>query len=141
MQILTEIARGRITDYGEMGATGFVPKIGPETKNVRAVEEMTSRILVSGEGDGSQDAILTRVKLRDPIPAIKELNAMTGAYPDDKAKKDAPLPVVFNIVFPSGPRVPPPKIKRITMDDAKISNAITGRTEANSSIPNDWPPR
>lgn len=92
-EVLSEIVRGRLTQFGEMGAAGFVPNIGPESRNMAALEEISSRIQTGGEGDGSDDSVIVKVKLRDPIAAIKELNAMEGAYPDGKGAS-----VVQNII-------------------------------------------
>jgi hypothetical protein len=83
-ETLTEIHRGRLNHFGTAGADGFVPNVGPENINSAALESVKSRCETTGKGDGKTDAVITEIKLRDPVAAIRELNKMEGVY---EAKK------------------------------------------------------
>lgn len=79
--ILTEIARARVTDFGTAGADGFVLDAGPESLNSRGIEAIKTRTEMSGEGGSGRDrAVISELKLRNPVPAIDILNKMDGVY-------------------------------------------------------------
>ena len=80
-QILTEIARGRLADFVEVGADGAWFNVGPESMNSRALALATSKTIVGK--DGANDAVFIRVGLHNPIPAITELNKMERIYEAD----------------------------------------------------------
>lgn len=77
-QILTEIARGRLADFVTVGKDGAWFNIGKETMNSRALALATSKTIVGK--DGADDAVIIRVGLHNPIPAIAELNKMEKIY-------------------------------------------------------------
>jgi hypothetical protein len=77
---LTEIIRGRVGNFVTAGADGVVVNVGPENINSPALESVKSRCVTTGEGDGKQDAVITEIKVRDPIAAIAELNKMERVY-------------------------------------------------------------
>lgn len=77
-QILTEIARGDLLDYQEVGADGGYLSIGKESPNTKAISEITSR--TEYDKDGAGVAVVTKVKLHSPIQAINELNKMEKIY-------------------------------------------------------------
>ena len=79
-QILTEIARGNLLDYQEVGADGGYLSIGKESPNTRAISEITSR--TEYDKDGVNAALITKVKLHNPVNAISELNKMEKIYTD-----------------------------------------------------------
>jgi len=72
-QILTEITRGNLTDYQEVGADGGYLNIGKGSPNTRAISEITSRT-------DEKDSVITKVKLHSPIQAIDLLNKMDKLY-------------------------------------------------------------
>lgn len=75
--ILSAIGRGKLSDYVTCGADGvWFINVGPETKNAAAIESITSRTEMSGEGDGAKPVSVVTIKLRDPVPALRELNRM-----------------------------------------------------------------
>jgi hypothetical protein len=113
-EVLTEIVRGRMHHFGTVGADGFVPNIGPENANSAALEEVTSRTVISGEGDGKDDAVIQKVKLRDPIAAIKELNAMEGVYPRGTGDTGNTLVLIFQ--GNRGKKGPPAPIRMSATD-------------------------
>lgn len=87
---LTEIHRARLHHFGTCGADGFIPNIGEENLNSAGLGEVTTRIEIdqtsTGDGKGKgggQAAVITKIKLRDPVAAIQELNKMDGAYPKE----------------------------------------------------------
>lgn len=75
---LSEVARARITDFVEAGADGAWVNIGLESANSAALQEVKSK--TEYDGDGARAAVITNVKLHDPIKAIGELNKMEGSY-------------------------------------------------------------
>ena len=79
-QILTEIARGRLTDYTTCGPDGDLISVGPESPNTAALQEVTSRTEVIGEDVGQ--AVITKLKLHSPMTAIDLLNKMEKLYSD-----------------------------------------------------------
>lgn len=77
-QILTEITRGNLLDYQEVGADGAWLNIGKESPNTRAISEITSRT-------DEKDSVITKVKLHSPTQAIDLLNKMDKVYSDNPA--------------------------------------------------------
>jgi hypothetical protein len=70
VQILGEIARGRLQDYvSKDGAVSIHAK-----PNERAVQEIT----VTEEFGGEAPRRLTKIKLRDPVAAIERIAKITG---------------------------------------------------------------
>lgn len=79
-RILTQISRGNLIDYQEVGADGGYLSIGKESPNTRAISEITSR--TEYDKDGSGAAVVTKVKLHSPTQAIDILNKMDKVYSD-----------------------------------------------------------
>ena len=77
-RILTELARGNLLDYQEVGADGGYLSIGKESPNTRAISEITSRTEYNNDGTGA--ALVTKVKLHSPTLAIDLLNKMEKLY-------------------------------------------------------------
>lgn len=75
---LSQIARARLSDFLEFGPDGSWT-IGLESVNSAALRSVKSKIEY-GE-NGSRPAIITDIKLHDPVRAIAELNKMEGVYP------------------------------------------------------------
>jgi phage terminase small subunit len=90
-QILTEIARGNLLDYQEVGADGSYLNIDKNSPNSRAISEITSR--TEYNKDESSAAVVTRVKMHNPMPAVDILNKM------DKIYSDTPQQTNINVVF------------------------------------------
>lgn len=75
-QILSQIARATMADFVTVTAPGIVA-INPITEhNQAALAVMDQRVMSEEQGGG----LVTRVKLRDPIAAIRELNEMFGDH-------------------------------------------------------------
>lgn len=108
--ILTEIARGRLTDYTNCGSDRDSINVGPESPNQSALQEVTSRTEYDKDGTGA--AVVTRVKLHDPIRAVDVLNKMDRLYGEPVASSNT---VVSNFVFvlPDGTRVSPKKLQEV----------------------------
>jgi len=83
-EVLSEIVRGRFSDFGEASPTGFIPNIGPENVHSAALEEVTSRFDVKGEGDGKKESVVEKIKLRDPVRALELLWKAQGHLDKDK---------------------------------------------------------
>ena len=77
---LSEIGRAKLTDFQTAGADGSFIDIGPENKSAGALQEITSR--TEYNANGSNPAIITKVKLHDPVRAIDLLNKMDKIYSD-----------------------------------------------------------
>lgn len=75
---LSEIARGRLTDYQESGQDGGWINIGPESPNTAALGEIVST--TKYDENGAKPTLITRIKLHNPIVAIAELNKMERIY-------------------------------------------------------------
>lgn len=77
---LSEIARGRLTDYNQCGPDGNWIVIDKESPNQGAIKEITS--VTRYDKDGSDAAVITNIKLHDAAKAIDLLNKMDGIYTD-----------------------------------------------------------
>ena len=75
---LTEILRARLTDYLTCGPDRDLIDVGPESPNTAALQEVVSR--TEYDKDGAGVAVITRVKLHDPVRSIAELNKMEHIY-------------------------------------------------------------
>ena len=80
-EILSEIARAKITDYQESGMDGGWINIGKESPNTASISEIVST--TKYDDNGANPTLITRVRLHNPIEAIKELNKMDGVYSDN----------------------------------------------------------
>jgi len=85
-EILTELARGNLTDYLEMlpdGATTLT--FEKDSPNPRAVLEVTEQMVVSDE---TVEVRKKKIKMHNPIAAIHELNKMEGQHSPDKMESE-----------------------------------------------------
>jgi len=85
-QILTEIARGNLLDYQEVGADGSYLNIDKNSPNSRAISEITTR--TEYNKDESSAAVVTKVKIHNPVPAIDLLNKMEKIYSENTVNVD-----------------------------------------------------
>jgi hypothetical protein len=83
-QILTEIARGKLSDFVTVGADGAWFDIDKDKLNSRAIAGATSKTVLGK--DGADDAVFIRVHLHSPTSAIDLLNKMDGIYEDKPAQ-------------------------------------------------------
>lgn len=91
---LSEIARARLVDFVEVGADGAYISAGLESLHSAALQEVISTTKYNH--DSSEAAILTRLKLHDPVKAMAELNHMEGQYaPLEIISKE---PITINLV-------------------------------------------
>ena len=92
-QILTELARGKLSDYQMVTPDGdVILEYTKDSPNPRAVQEVTENIIVSND---TVEIRAKKLKMHGPIKAIAELNKMDGAYPPAQIKHDG----TFNINF------------------------------------------
>lgn len=75
---LSEIARARLTDYVTCGPDRDLVDVGPESPNTAALSEITSRTEFDKDGAGA--AVVTKVKLHNPMQAVDLLNKMEKIY-------------------------------------------------------------
>ena len=76
-RILSEIALGNVADYLGAGKDGAWVDFGPESKNPRSVASVKSRTT-------EDEAVITELRMRDPVQAIHELNDMEGVGQPEK---------------------------------------------------------
>lgn len=81
-EILSEIARGRLTDYITCGPDRDLISVGSESPNTAAFQEIISR--TEYDKDGADVAVVTKLKLHNPIQAIDVLNKMEKIYEAEK---------------------------------------------------------
>lgn len=91
---LTEIYRARLTDYITCGPDRDMIDVGPESPNPGAISEITSRTEFNEDGAGV--AVITKLKLHNPIPAIAEQNKMEHLYETNGITQN------INVVFVIG---------------------------------------
>ena len=78
MEKLSIIGRADLTDFQTAGADGSWIDIGPENPHSGALQEITSR---TEYDDKSADAaVITKIRLHDPVRAIDLLNKMDKIY-------------------------------------------------------------
>ena len=95
-QILTEIARARLTDYTTCGPDRDLIDVGPESPNTAALQEITSR--TEFDKDGAGNAVITKLKLHNPMQAIDILNKMDKVYTDENEDKSVKVQVnILNV--------------------------------------------
>lgn len=106
-QRLTEIARARISDFVRCEGGKARIAVNLESLNSAAIQEVVSEEVQIGKRDGAIPAVITKLKLRDPVAAIAELNRMDGAYAPTKTEvtgKDGKelntLPPIIHVVSP-----------------------------------------
>ncbi|MCK9597490.1 MAG: terminase small subunit [Sphaerochaeta sp.] len=75
-KVLTEIVRGRVSQYTD----GNRISVKAGELNSAAVAEVTTSEVKFGRGDDALTAEITKLKLRDPVPAIDLLNKMDKIY-------------------------------------------------------------
>jgi len=77
-KILSEISRGKLVDYLTCGPDRDLINVGKESPNQSALQEVTSK--TEYDKDGAGEAVVTKVRLHDPVRAIAELNKMERVY-------------------------------------------------------------
>lgn len=75
-QILSEIARGNVANFVQVGPDGVRINVGKDNLNSAALQSIKAR----AESGGTDPAVVTEVRLRDPVAAISELNKMDRVY-------------------------------------------------------------
>lgn len=84
MERLTEIARGRLSDFIKMNEDGTVASIDIKAGNNGALEDVVVTEFKGGPDHRAEEK-RTKIKLHDPVRCIAELNRMTpGAYAPSK---------------------------------------------------------
>ncbi len=92
-KVLTEIVRGRLNQYmkgNRINAT-------VSDLNTAAVSEVVTQEIQLGRGDDIAVVDVVKLKLRDPVSAIAELNKMGGDYAAEKKQIDLNVDVRFVI--------------------------------------------
>jgi len=111
-EILSEIGRGRLTDFID---TDGQPTLDENTPHGRAAAEYSIRETYNKQGD---PVITKSIKLHNPIPAINELNKMEHIY-EDKTPEGRVIVNSFTFILPDGTRVSPKELKGINAIDVK----------------------
>lgn len=94
-QVLTEILRARLTDYITCGPDRDLINVGPESPNTAALQEVTSR--TEYDKDGTGVAVVTKLKLHNPMTAIDTLNKMDKLYIDGAAVNIDNRTLIINV--------------------------------------------
>lgn len=89
-EILTEIARGRLTDFVETVKGAVVIKVNPDCLNTSAVKKLKTSTI----GSGDFPTEITEIQLADPVRAINELNKMEGEHAPEKREISGTLGIV-----------------------------------------------
>lgn len=79
-EVLSEIGRGRLSDFIEVDKNGAIEKVNIKGAHSAALQEVAVTEFTGGK-EGRARERSTRVKLHNPMAAIAELNKMDGAYP------------------------------------------------------------
>jgi phage terminase small subunit len=97
-KILTEIARGRLTNFVIADESGTHIRVDPESLDNRAVKGLKSR-RVPGHGEDAPDEVITEIQLADPVKAINELNRMDGSHSPKKLNIKGELRTVADLII------------------------------------------
>lgn len=109
MERLSEIGRARTTDF--VSCEKGIARINVDLKsaNSAAIQEVVTDEVQIGKGDSALMVQVTKLKLRDPVGAIAELNKMDGSYAPEKhdvtskgKEIKAPQPVIVNVIGDKG---------------------------------------
>lgn len=79
---LSEIGRARVSDFIRCKGGKHQITVEMDSANSAALQEVTSEEIKMGRGKESPVARITKLKLRDPVSAIAELNKMEKVYDD-----------------------------------------------------------
>lgn len=80
-QVLSEIGRGRLSDFIEAGMDGSWINIDKDKMNTAALQAIDSK--TEYDDDGAHPTVVTKIRLHSPTQAIDLLNKMDKLY-DDK---------------------------------------------------------
>lgn len=83
---LSEIGRARLTDYTTCGPDRDLIDVGPESPNTAALQEITTR--TEYDKDSAGVAVITKIKLHNPMTAMDMLIKRWGAYPPSRVEVD-----------------------------------------------------
>ena len=99
LERLSEIGRARITDFVTCKDGHANINIDLESANSAAIQEITTEIRWDGKGEDAEPVTVTKLKIRDPIASIHELNDMDGNRAPEKheftGKDGKPIDVNF----------------------------------------------
>lgn len=74
---LTTIVRTKVTDFQTCGADGsYYIDVGPETESAEAIAEISSK--TEYDENGSNAAVVTKLKLHDPLTAMRDISKTLG---------------------------------------------------------------
>ncbi len=93
------IGRAAITDFQTLGADGSYVDVGPENEHAGAVQEITSRTEYAE--DSSHSAVISKVKLHDPIKSMQEIAKLRGYYPKEGTGEGSTDNRTINIIVSS----------------------------------------
>ena len=131
-EILTEIARGRLTDFVQCGPDGASISVELGNLHSAALKEVESTTVyptrASSESKEANDtaAVITKLKLHSPIPAIAELNKM-----EQIGQPNIPVSgeIVLRVIYDSGNRIQgqaeesPPEAERVYRLSSKTEDS------------------
>jgi hypothetical protein len=84
LERLSEIGRARLSDFVEADSDGAHIKVGLESAHSAALQEVITETVNIGGRDTKAVNRITKLKLRDPIPAIDMINKLRGDYAPEK---------------------------------------------------------
>jgi phage terminase small subunit len=96
---LSEIGRARVSDFVKCEKGKSQITVGLDSVSSAAIQEVVSEDIRIGKGDAAIPAIITRLKLRDPVQAITELNRMDGSHAPDKLDINVSLVPAINTMI------------------------------------------
>lgn len=77
-QILSEIARGKLSDFIEVGQDGAWINIDKEKMNTSALQAIDTKTVYNK--NGAEPAVVTKIRMHSPMTAIDLLNKMDKVY-------------------------------------------------------------
>lgn len=94
-EILSELGRGKLSDYMNAEGTEANIQYGEESPRPRAVQSLTVKREVFSRDGEDAETTTTKIKLMNPVQAIHELNKMEGEHAPEKHDHTGQLTVNF----------------------------------------------
>jgi len=105
---LSELARGRLSDFVEVGEDGSIKKIDIKGGHSQAIQGIT---ITEFAGDSNKKRA-TKVRLHDPVRPIAELNKMEHIY-EERVPAGTTIVNTFMFILPNGQKVSPRQLREV----------------------------
>lgn len=110
-ETLSEIARGRLSDFIDVEEDGKIKKVDIKGAHSAALQEVAVTEFTSGKEKRARERT-TKIKLHDPVRPITELNRMEHIY-EERVPAGTTIVNTFMFILPGGQRVSPKQLREV----------------------------